>query len=75
VAGSFRGGLPEFFRVNCWGKAVALPGWLGIDERVKRRPVAKKKVVRPVVYKPSEEGLLISNGKAAPNSLSGPGEG
>jgi hypothetical protein len=41
------------------GDAVAVLGWLGIDGWVKRRPVAKKKVVRPVVYKPSEEGLLM----------------
>ncbi len=50
------------------GNAVAILGWLGIDGWVKRRPVAKKKVVRP-------EGLLMSNGKAVPNILSGPGEG
>ena len=57
------------------GNAVAILGWLGIDGWVKRRPVAKKKVVRPLVYKASEEGLWISNGKASPNSLSGQGEG
>lgn len=49
--------MTEAFWVAClsfsgwiaWGNAVALPGWLGIGGRVKRRPVAEKKVVRPVV--------------------------